>query len=158
MVARNKTAFKRRGKKLYAPAMDLKNIREACRHTGRCLLVILCILAVLFHVLITGSDCEVYIAIWHLRCHERTHTGDKIGYCMCVYCTVVTPGKKHMSPHTRLFVAGDMPFICTVCDSDNNVRFVLKGRNKIAFYHIKLLTSWDYSLISIYLHNADKKY
>ena len=56
MVARNKTAFKRRGKKLYAPAMDLKNIREASRHTGRYLLVILCILAILIHVSITGSE------------------------------------------------------------------------------------------------------
>ena len=157
-MAWNKKAYKRRGKKLYAPAMDLTNIREASRHTGRYLLVILCILAILLHVSITGSDCEVYIAIWHLRCHERTHTGDKLLYCMCVYCTVVTPGKKHMSPHTRLLVVGDMSFICTVCDYENNVRFVLKGRNKIAFYHIKLLTSWDYSLISIYLHNADKKY
>ena len=127
------------------------------------------------------------LTVWHLLYQPTTHTGESFLYWMWVYCTYETLGKRHMSLHKGPRVAGyllfictdcefitnfqpvplhrnamelvgDMPSRCTICDSEINFRFVLKGRNKTAFYHIKLLTSWDYSLTSIYLHNADKKY
>ena len=136
------------------------NKTEAYMLTVRSLLVTLYILVNLRQVAMTGNYGVAYTAltVWHLLYQPTTHTGESFLYWMWAYCTYETLGKRHMSLHTGPRVAGYLPFICTDCDFITSIRPVPMVRNKVAVPHITFWTSWDYSLSSINLHNAGKKY
>ena len=160
MVPSCTETYKAGGKKLYAYAMAIINILVTNMHIVSCFLVILYILGILRQISMTGYYAVAYIALtlWHQLYQLRTHTGERFVYWMWGYCTYATLGKRHTSLHTGHWVAGYMPFVCMKCDFITSIRPVPMVRNKVAVPHITFWTSWDYSLSSINLHNAGKKY
>ena len=148
-LAPKKSTDNTRGAKSYARSMELLSLFVAILHTARYLLALLYISESQTPVLTV--DCDDWVnpalTLCHLPNHKRIHTGERMFL-----------GSRHMRPHTGLMGVGNLPFECTTCDCRIIVRPVSTGRYIMDYYHMILLTSWDYSQLSIYLHNASKKY